>query len=181
MNVFRFACMPILLHLLIALPGQSAELAKPEPVGKPATTIYRQILPDGRVMYSDRRIKGAKLDEAITVTSPPPGAAARSASAPQEEPPRISRAPALQTSGGTRTRDNAAADVVRAEILLEDARRRQDVGAEPLPGERRGTASGRSMLTEAYHARQRRLAEDVAIAEGVLRKSVAERDAIPED
>ena len=62
--------------------------------------------------------------------------------------------------------------------MLEDARKRMEAGVEPLPGERMGTANGGSRLSDDYLARQKRLAEEFAVAENVLRKSIADRDAL---
>ena len=56
----------------VAAPA-SAEAAAPEaPAGSPsgAVTVYRQILPDGRVVYTDKPQKGTKIDQAITVEPP---------------------------------------------------------------------------------------------------------------
>lgn len=164
--------------------AMSAELPPPEPIGKPATKVYRQVLPDGRIIYSDKPVKGAKLDETIkvdpapqgiTLGSPPANAAGTSPRSERTPPERVATIP---LPGGGKTLEEANADVARAAMLLEDARKRLEAGAEPLPGERIGTAYGGSRLKDDYHARQKRLAEEVAIAENVLKKSIAERDAL---
>lgn len=184
---------PRILILVLAATSFAAlaeVLPRPEPIGKPATKVYRQVLPDGRILYSDRRVKGAKLDQTFTVEPPASsgasgGTGGSSASGkPAEAPPRTAapadRVSTLPPPGRTRTMDDANADVIRAEMLLEDARKRRDAGAEPLPGERVGTATGGSRLSDDYHARQKRLAEEVAVAENVLRRSIADRDALRE-
>lgn len=61
---------------------------------------------------------------------------------------------------------------------MEDAKKRQRIGIEPLPGERTGNLRGGSRLNETYADRQRRLAEQVAQAEDFLRRMSAERDVI---
>jgi len=187
---------PRILVLALALTLSPAafaaeEIPRPEPIGKPATKVYRLVMPDGRVIYSDKPIKGAKVDETIKVDPPakvgkPPPSAPVSVSGRTAEPPLrsgptpVDRVATIPAPGRPKTLDDANADVIRAEMLLDDARKRMQAGAEPLPGERIGTAGGGSRLSDDYHARQKRLAEEVAVAENVLRNSVAERDALRE-
>jgi hypothetical protein len=163
-----------------AVPAE--EIARPEPIGKPATRVYRQVMPDGRVIYSDKLVKGARVDETIIVEPPakstPTPPAKPPATPPVAAPSPVAPVSVIPAPGRPRTLDDATADVIRAELLLEDARKRMEAGAEPLPGERIGTASGGSRLSDDYHARQKRLAEEVAVAENVLKKSMAERDAL---
>jgi len=167
-----------------AVPAE--EIPRPEPIGKPATKVLRQVTPDGRVIYSDKPVKGARVDETINVDPPPKGNPSGAVSGKPPAPPLgtvptpVDRVSVIPPPGRTRTVDDAQADVIRAEMLLEDARKRMEAGAEPLPGERIGTATGGSRLSDDYHARQKRLAEEVAVAENVLKKSIAERDALRE-
>ena len=181
-------CPRILALALALMPAAvpAEEIPRPEPIGKPATKVYRQVTPDGRVIYSDKPVKGAKVDETITVDPPAPNTPSGAVSGKPAAPPLatvptpVDRVTVIPSSGKPRTVDDATADVLRAEMLLEDARKRMEAGAEPLPGERIGTASGGSRLSDDYHARQKRLAEEVAVAENVLKKSMAERDALRE-
>lgn len=46
-------------------------------------------------------------------------------------------------------------------------------GVEPQPGERVGTAGGRSRLSDEYWERQKRLDEDVALARQRLEQAIA--------
>lgn len=39
------------------------------PTGAGATTIYRQVMPDGRVVYSDTLTKGVKVDRILMIPS----------------------------------------------------------------------------------------------------------------
>jgi hypothetical protein len=73
---------------------------------------------------------------------------------------------------------DADSEIIRAEMLLEDARKRRDTGTEPLPGERTGTAAGTSRLNSAYEARQKALAHDVEQAENALKQAIADRDTV---
>ena len=47
---------------------------------------------------------------------------------------------------------------------LKDLEARREEGREPLPGERLGTVSGKSRLTEKYFARQAMLEQDLESA-----------------
>lgn len=177
----RIACTLIALAPAVT-PAE--EIPRPEPIGKPATKVYRQVAPGGRVIYSDKPVKGARVDETITVDPAPKGSPSGAVSGSPAAPPMgtvptpVDRVTVIPPAGRPRTADDAQADVIRAEMLLEDARKRMEAGAEPLPGERIGTATGGSRLSDDYHARQKRLAEEVAVAENVLKKSIAERDAL---
>ena len=61
--------------------------------------------------------------------------------------------------------DRAYDDVVAARAALQRAEEARKTGEEPLPGERQGTAKGRSRLNDAYWARQKRLERDVVQAQ----------------
>ena len=170
--------------LILPVLSYAAELAPPAPLEKPPNKVYRQVMPDGRIVYSDRLLKGAKLDETLAVEPPVKGTPSVTGSSrrpglpPRSEPTPVARVPSIPQENKRKTFDDANADVVHAEMLLEDARKRQEAGVEPLPGERTGNVSGGSRLNEAYHARQKRLAEEVAIAESVLKKSIEEREVL---
>lgn len=180
---------PAVIWLLLcgaALPAfsQAAELQEPAPIGKPATKAYRQILPDGRIVYSDKLEKGARVDETIEVDPPVKGNTWSTAPGtppripPQTKPTPVNRVVSIPQPGTQKTADEADAEVSRAEMVLEDARKRQEVGVEPLPGERTGNVSGTTRLNEAYKSRQKSLAEAVDDARASLKKSIEERDAL---
>ena len=63
-------------------------------------------------------------------------------------------------------------------MLWEDARKRQEKGVEPLPGERTGNKDDSSRLNDTYYARQQRLAQDVIDAKAALKKATEVRDAL---
>lgn len=181
MTCFAYRAVIFVLAVFPAI-ASSEELPRPVPLGEPATTVYRQVLPDGRIVYSDKPVKGAKIDETISADPATntwnPDTGKRPAIPPKVERTPVSKVPSIPQPGKTRTRDDTEADVIRAEMLLEDAKRRQKEGVEPLPGERTGTASGKSRLNEQYWERQRSLAEEAAEAEALLKKSIEERDAV---
>ncbi|MDB5840747.1 MAG: hypothetical protein JWQ23_2699 [Herminiimonas sp.] len=167
---------------LTAASAQNVVQLAPESSG--STTIYRQVMPDGRIVYSDKPLKGTKLDRALTIDPLIKGntwtsnAAQGPTNPPHSESTPVKRTASPQEPGRQRTRDDASSDVIKAEMLLEDAKKRQTAGAEPLPGERTGTASGKSRLNASYQARQDSLASDVARAEAALKQAVAERDRL---
>ena len=179
------ACLLPVILACVAAPFAAAEdVVASAPSTGGATVIYRQVLPNGRVVYSDKPIKGAKLDHTLTVEQPIKGnlwttdSGARAEIPPQTKPTPIKSVNVVPSPGQKKTVADADSEVIRAEMLLEDAKKRKEAGVEPLPGERSGTASGGSRLNDAYVARQKALARDVEQAEAALKQAMAERDAL---
>jgi hypothetical protein len=180
--------MKSLLLLSAALFSASAafseDIVAPAPSGSGATTIYRQLMPDGRVIYSDKAEKGGKLDHTITVEPPIKGnlwtteAAAKPVIPPQIEHTTVNRVSVIPVPGKKKTVEEAGLEVIRAEMLLEDAKKKQEAGVEPLPGERTTDSAGSAQVSEAYEARQKLLAREVFYAEAALKKSIADRNAL---
>jgi hypothetical protein len=139
-----------------------------------AQKAYRYVYPDGRIVYSDRPVPGARLQGEVAPppppAAPPPGAT---------ELPGARR-PDADDAAAARSRRLAQADdeVRAAEAALNDARLRLAAGREPLPGERTGTAGGGSRLNEAYEARQAANERAVADAQARLDRAIAARDAV---
>lgn len=174
-----------LATLYIVSAALAQNVVKTLPDGGGATTVYRQTLPDGSVVYTDKPVKGAKIDHTVTVEPLIKGNARASSSGGKPAAfDEASATPVKQVNTPLyprrKTYDEANSAVIRAEMLLEDAKKRQQAGIEPLPGERTGNANGTSRLNEAYKERQARLAKDVADAEAALKRAVAQRDAVPE-
>lgn len=170
--------------LYMAVQAGATEIPEPAPLGKSATRAYRQVMPDGRVVYSDKRVKGAKTTGTITV-EPSGTRHAVNVDATREPaaklcpvPVPIDRVTAIPAPGKRHTLEDAQSDVIYAETVLEDARRRQQAGVEPLPGERTGNVNGTSRLNRDYWARQEALAQDVRKARERLRKAEAERNRL---
>jgi hypothetical protein len=134
-----------------------------------ATTVYRQVLPDGRVIYTDEPPKGSKIDRTIKVDPAPKNVAPPAAKTPVPASPSATTAPGAL--------DRAADNVAAAEKALEAARQKQQAGVEPGEGERSGTAMGGSRLNENYQSRQEVLAKEVAKAEESLKAAIRARDA----
>lgn len=165
-----------------AAPALAQQLVSPEPLGEPATTVYRQRMPDGGLLYSDKAQRGAKIDQTLQVEPPPEGSVwsveggARPSIPEQVERTPVKQVNAIPASGTRRTVEDAQSDVIRAEMLLEDALRARDAGMSPLPGEAGGTGPG-----STYAARQAHLAHRVAQAQNTLQQALAERDALREN
>lgn len=167
-----------------AKPVEASATASAKP-----TVIYRQVLPDGRIVYADKALPGAKPDQTITVdpankgglwsTEPPER---RPAVTPRSEPTPVKHVASLPPVGKPYVpeaqRQTAATEVMRAEMLLEDAKKRQAQGAAPLPVELRDNAAGGPRYNQAYYSRQKMLARDVSYAEQELRKAQAARDKL---
>jgi hypothetical protein len=172
-----------------------------------AQMAYRNVFPDGRVVYSDRPLAGA--EQQSTIAPPPPTASP----APVADPPAAAvpgarwppppdaaqpmpvaataPAPALEPAAPVAGKEPAAQpapdriamlataseDVRAAERYLAAANATLEAGREPLPGERTGLARGGSRLNEKYWERQRQLEASVADAQARLARAVAERNA----
>ncbi|HJV81396.1 hypothetical protein [Noviherbaspirillum sp.] len=154
----------------------AAELPQPQPLPETngPTTVYRQITSDGRIVYSDKTLQGAKVDHTITVEPPIKGnlwsteAGSKPVAPQQSERTPVNKVPSIPVPGKTKTIEQANSDVIKAEMLLEDARKRQQAGDARLPGE----------PDAAYAARRKSLARDVADSEAMLNKALADRKAL---
>jgi flagellar motility protein MotE (MotC chaperone) len=127
-----------------------------------AQSIYKYVQPDGRVVYSDKPVPGARLEEELQRVPPP---------TPVEEPDaararREANARALNESAAQRTQtlDEATNDLRVWTARLAQAQAALEAGREPREGERTGTVyQGKSQLNDTYWARQR--ANEAAVAE----------------
>jgi hypothetical protein len=167
-----------------AVAAFSQDIVKPAPSGGGTGIIYRQVMPDGRIVYTDRVLPGGRVDHTIRVERPikgnvwtvEPGSNPVASSRMQSTP--VKRVAVSPVPSRKMTLDEATAEVIRAEMLLEDAKKQQEAGVEPLPGERTGNASGGSRLNEAYHERQKLLAKYVSYAEAALKKAIEDRNRL---
>src|SRR5262245_3407468 len=144
-----------------------------------AQNIYRYVFPDGRVVYSDSPVPGAKLQGTVAPAPPPPMSPPASAAERSGSPSGASKGEG-SAAPDDRVARLAAADrkVQDATRALEDARARLAAGQEPLPGERTGTAGGTSRLNDDYWARQQSLKDAVAAAQANLDRAIAARNAV---
>jgi hypothetical protein len=119
-----------------------------------AQVIKKYVTPDGKTIYSDEPVPGARE---VGVVAPPPEVSPEQRRAAEEAAQRnselsddVNQRATEQVQEETSQRDRIRA----AEKDLEAAKRTLEQGKEPLPGERKGTAGGASRLTEAYFQRQ---------------------------
>lgn len=117
-----------------------------------AQTLYKSTMPDGKVIYGDKPVPGAaKVEEQKPDTSK----AGIQTIQPGDKA-------ALKKIEQDRTKTQGTdARLAAAEKALRDAEEALVKGEEPLPGERTGTAGGKSQLNELYWKRQEKLKNDV--------------------
>lgn len=152
----------VIALLVLALAAQAA-----------GAQIYRSVLPDGSIVYSDKPTPGAR--DARELDLPPPNVALPEPAA-SPAPPR----PAGASEGATPAArlDDAQQDYVRASQALDAARAALEAGREPQAGETMGTAiPGRARRTEAYEQRIRSLEDAVARAQKRLDEALERRNA----
>jgi hypothetical protein len=131
-----------------------------------AQMLYKSIMPDGRVIYSDKPAPGAVK---VETTKPDTSSKGIVTSTPKE-------ATAVKQMEAERSQREAGADRLRAaEQGLRDAEARRAAGQEPLAGERIGTAGGASRLTDEYLRRQKSLDDAVEQARTELENARAAR------
>jgi hypothetical protein len=150
------------MRFLTAIKGLVALTAALAPLACNADTVYKYQYPDGKVVYSDSPVRGARLIGRYLLLPQPAGESKAKAvpggADPEERARRRSQA-----------LDASDAAIKAAELALKSAQERQKAGVESLPGERIGNASGRgSRLRPEYFVRQRQLIDDLEQAQGRL-------------
>lgn len=137
-----------------------------------AQTVYRSVMPDGRIVYGDKAAPGAR--DAREVELPPPNISVPEpvpAAAPSGQSRVKGKEPALSL-------DEAQKAVVRASDALDAARAALAAGLEPRPGETQGSAiPGRRRRTEAYEQRINGLENAVTQAQKALDEALDRRNA----
>jgi hypothetical protein len=150
------------MHFMTVIKGLVALAAALAPLACAADTVYKYQYPDGRIVYSDSPVRGARLIGRYLLLPQPPDESKAKAPPGIADPDQVAR----QRSQAL---DASAEEIKAAERALTIAQERQQSGVEPLPGERAGNASGRgSRLRPEYFARQRQLASDVEQAQARL-------------
>ena len=129
-----------------------------------AQTLYKSTTPDGRIIYSDKPPPDAVKTEKRQMDTSKKGVV----------PPSTGEKSTLKDlQGGRQSRQMSQDRVRKAEIALHDAETAREMGKEPQPGERIGTVSGASRLTDGYFARQKKLEEAVEAARQNLERARA--------
>jgi hypothetical protein len=144
---------PVLTCLLAAALAGTAAVAH-------AQRVFKYVMPNGQVVYSDKPVPGGRLVDEI---APPPPA--DPAAAQQRQDNVQDRRDALRERLADRESQfqRASADLNEARTRLAAAERQLTDGKEPLPGERTGNVGGGSRLNEAYW--QRQAANEAAVAQ----------------
>jgi Domain of unknown function (DUF4124) len=137
-----------------------------------AQTVYRYVTPDGRTIFSDQPVPGARLQGTVAPPAPPSGTPAP---APVEG--RAPSAAAKTDESRAQRLRTATAEVEAATQALAQANAQLQSGKEPLSGERTGTAGGGSRLNDAYWARQQANEQAVAKAQSRLDAAIAARNS----
>jgi predicted nucleic acid-binding Zn-ribbon protein len=144
--------------------------------GAAAQTLYKHVMPDGRVIYSDVPMKDAK--ESKTLEPPPPPLepdrkeAERRASKAKGERDALDK----RLKDRSRKLDDADARVARARQAIVDAEAALERGREPLPGERAGNVGPTSRLREEYFVRVQGLERNVQAAREELDAALKARN-----
>ena len=140
-----------------------------------ASEVYKYRMPDGRILYTTQVSTTGKLLEVLPEPAPGPRVieAARLAKLKREQD-QANNATAKRLA----TLDAVDAEIKAALRALEAAKEANEQSVEPLPGERLGTAKGKSRLAEGYWERQRELKQAVEAARQRLDDAYRARDAI---
>ncbi len=141
-----------------------------------AQVVYKHVMPDGRIIYSDQPLKGASESKAVDL--PPPPTDAERAAAQQRKADEGRKRKELEGRLDERRNKLDAADarVTAARKGIEAAERALEVGREPLPGERSGNVGATSRLNDAYFQRIAGLEKAVADAKKELDDALHERN-----
>ena len=145
------------------------------------STIYKVQMPDGSVMYSDSVPSGGKVLEERESKSTPRVTTLPSQTAGKGAPPstavtRPGVPPAFVPRQGNPAKGAVPTEsVANLERELAVAKRKLELGREPLPGERRGLAGGGSRLTPEYEARIAAMEREVAATEAKLKNAYDNR------
>lgn len=124
--------------------------------GTYAQTMYKSTMPDGKVVYGENPEPGAKQVDKV---ASPPAQTGNTVLTPAERQKLDQRLKQRATQDDLQQRRLEA-----AYEQLKKAEAAREAGKEPLPGERQGTATGVSRLTDEYWARQKTLEAAVEAA-----------------
>lgn len=145
----------LLLMLLAAFSGQLG-----------AQTVYKSVDAEGNTTFSDAPgAEGASTP--VTIDAPPPSA--ESVAESQERAEKMIDAASIESTAGTGSGADKAARIKAAEDSLKAARSQLEEAKVVGPGDRKGTASGGSRLTQEYLSRVQEAEVQVQDAEKHLK------------
>ena len=130
-----------------------------------AQSIKKYVTPDGRTIYSDVPVPGARE---VGKIAPPPPPIEQSSQDSDDETADNDAERARQLDRRMAERSARQDKIKAAEAELESARETLANGKDPLPDERLGIAGGGTRLTEAYYQRQQNNESAVKNAEQML-------------
>ena len=120
-----------------------------------AQVSYKSTMPDGKVIYGDKPVPGAAKVETRNLNTSKAGVV---------PPSDREKAVVQQLEADRNTRQLDEDRVRKAEIAVHEAEVALEMGKEPQPNERLGTAGGGSRLTDGYWTRQKNLEAAVELA-----------------
>jgi Domain of unknown function (DUF4124) len=138
-----------------------------------AQTIYKVQMPDGSVLFTDTLPPEAKILEQRQGKSPARPAASNPATPATPTTQVPPQGIGFDGSAVQPARKSSALDTAMAEV----AKKKLELGREPLAGERLGLKGGGSRLSPEYEARVEGLERDVANAELRLQRAYEARNA----
>lgn len=144
--------------------------------GVQAQRVFKYVMPNGQVIYSDKPVPGGRL---VDEFAPPPPADPQPAATPRTEALQEQR-DALRERLSDRDRlvQQATSNLEAANARLAAAQRQLAEGKEPLPGERTGNVGGSSRLNESYWARQASNEAEVARAKSEVNAAQIELNGL---
>jgi hypothetical protein len=117
--------------------------------------MYRSVMPDGKIVYSDKPAPGAKESKKVNL-------APLNISTPQQAPDTA------QTQPGGAAPTDKSAELAAARQKLDAAQKALEAGREQREGDRIGVAKGGSASSrpsESYLERVKQLEDSVAAAQ----------------
>lgn len=137
--------------------------------------VYKNVMPDGKIIYSDAPLKGAK---STPVNVPPPPTEADKAKAQQRAQEEVQQREALKGRLDDRRKklDDADERVKQARVNLASAQTALEQGRTPMPGEMIGTVGAGARPSEGYLNRIAGLEKAVEAAKKALDDALHERN-----
>lgn len=141
-----------------------------------AAQVYKNVMPDGSVVYSDKPMKGAGKSSAMDVPPPPTEADKANAVKRAKEDQREKEALNQRLDERRKKLDAADARVKMARQSLASAETALQQGQTPLPGEMKGNVGPNARPSEAYLERIANLERNVETAKKELSDALRARD-----
>lgn len=141
-----------------------------------AAQVYKNVMPDGSVVYSDKPMKGAGKSSAMDVPPPPTEEDKAKAAKRVQDDQREKDALNQRLDERRKKLDAADARVKVARQSLASAETALLQGQTPLPGEMKGNVGPNARPSEAYLERIANLERSVETAKKELSDALRARD-----